>query len=256
MIEIPPILDRPVRLGVLISGGGTTLLNFLECMRDGTLNAEVPLVIASQSDCAGVQRARDAGLEVTSIVRKDFANTDEFSEAVFAQLRDAGVDLVTLAGYLCLLKIPSDFTNRVLNIHPSLMPAFCGKGMYGGRVHRAVVERGVKISGCTVHFADNQYDHGPIILQRAVEIPDGTSADDVARLVFEEEKTAYPEAIRRVVSGELKILATGPCIRPVTSSRNHHRCRCPHRATGGHAFAARCHVAPAQPPSTCQKYCC
>jgi len=93
----------------------------------------------------------------------------------------------------------------VLNIHPSLIPAFCGKGMYGHHVHHGVVQRGAKISGCTVHFADNEYDHGPIVLQRAVEIPDGSSVDDVASLVFEQEKIAYPEAIRRVISGQLVI---------------------------------------------------
>ena len=194
-----------MRLGVLISGGGTTLLNFLDCIQDGSLNAVVPVVISSQTDCQGVSRATAAGLECPCIVRKDFASTADFSEAVFAQLRAKNVDLVTLAGYLNLLSIPDDFSHRVLNIHPALIPAFCGKGMYGHRVHQAVVDRGAKISGCTVHFADNEYDHGPIVLQRSVEIPDGSSADDVASLVFEQEKIAYPEAIRRVVSGRLAI---------------------------------------------------
>lgn len=202
---LPAIDGRPVRLGVLISGGGTTLLNFLDCIQDGTLNAEIPLVISSQADCKGVTRAAAAGVPCQPVVRREFANTQEFSEDVFARLRAENVDLVILAGYLCLLQIPDDFCNRVLNIHPSLIPAFCGRGMYGHHVHQGVVERGAKITGCTVHFADNEYDHGPIVLQQSVEVPDGSSADDVAGLVFEQEKTAYPEAIRRVVSGRLAI---------------------------------------------------
>jgi len=203
--NFPAINDRPVRLGVLISGGGSTLLNFLDCIRDGSLNAEVPLVIASQADCRGVQRARDAGLECVPIVRRDFASLADFSDAVFERLKAAEVDLVTMAGYLSLLRIPDEFLGRVLNIHPSLIPAFCGKGMFGDRVHKAVVARGVKVSGCTVHFADNEYDHGPVILQRSIDLPEAVSADEVGRLEFEQEMIAYPEAIRRVASGRLKI---------------------------------------------------
>jgi phosphoribosylglycinamide formyltransferase-1 len=205
-LKILPAIDgRPVRLGVLISGGGTTLLNFLDCINNGSLTAEIPLVISSQADCKGVTRARSAGLNCQPVIRRDFSSTREFSDDVFGRLRSEEVDLVILAGYLCLLRIPDDFCNRVLNIHPSLIPAFCGKGMYGQHVHEGVIARGAKISGCTVHFADNEYDHGPIVLQRDVDIPDGSTADDVANLVFEQEKIAYPEAIRRVISGRLAI---------------------------------------------------
>ncbi|MEQ9406693.1 MAG: phosphoribosylglycinamide formyltransferase [Fuerstiella sp.] len=199
------IVDRPVRLGVLISGGGTTLLNFLDCIAAGTLNADVSVVIASQSDCLGVRRAREAGLECLPVLRRDFPSLQQFSAAVFDCLREHRADLVVMAGYLSLLQIPEDFRLRVLNIHPSLIPAFCGKGLYGHHVHEAVVQRGAKVSGCTVHFADNEYDHGPIILQRTVELPDDADPDQVASLVFEQEKIAYPEAIRRVVSGRLSV---------------------------------------------------
>ncbi|MCA9084301.1 MAG: phosphoribosylglycinamide formyltransferase [Planctomycetaceae bacterium] len=204
MIRLPAI-ERPVSLGVLISGGGTTLINFLECIQNGTLAANVPIVIASNHDCKGVQRATDAGLSCVVIKRRDFSSTAAFSEEVFRVLREHKVDLVTLAGYLSLLRIPPDFDLRVMNIHPSLIPSFCGKGMHGHHVHEAVVQRGVQVSGCTVHFADNQYDHGPIILQRSVTLPDSATADDVADLVFEEEKIAYPEAIRRFASGKLTV---------------------------------------------------
>jgi formyltetrahydrofolate-dependent phosphoribosylglycinamide formyltransferase len=190
---------------VLISGGGTTLLNFLDCIQDGSLHAEVPVVIASQQNCKGVQRAEAAGLTCVVIRRRDFDSTAEFSTSVFAELQNHKVDLVTMAGYLSLLQIPDAFHRRVLNIHPSLIPSFCGQGFYGHHVHQAAVDRGVKVSGCTVHFADNEYDHGPIILQRTVEIPDGSTADDLASLVFSQEKLAYPEAIRRVCSGRLGV---------------------------------------------------
>lgn len=202
---IPPVHQRPVRLGVLISGGGTTLLNFLEQIRCGELPAEIPLVIASQKNCRGVERATAAGLKVLVIRPKDFTGTQEFSAAVFQALRDAQVDLVTLAGFLSLLSIPDDFRWRVLNIHPSLIPAFCGHGLYGHHVHEAAIRRGVKVSGCTVHFADNEYDHGPIVLQRTVAVPDLCTADELASLVFDQEKLAYPEAIRRLAAGEVLI---------------------------------------------------
>lgn len=201
----PAITDRPLRMGVLISGGGTTLLNFLEQIDSGLLNAEVPLVIASTSNCRGVERAQAAGLNVQVLRSRDFDGTDKFSDAVFASLRKAGVDLVVLAGFLSLLRIPEDFRWRVLNIHPSLIPAFCGHGFYGHHVHEAAVQRGVKFSGCTVHFADNEYDHGPILMQAVVSVPDGCSADQLAGLVFEEEKRVYPEAIRRLASGQIQV---------------------------------------------------
>jgi len=200
-----PINNRPIRLGVLISGGGTTLLNFLDQVRSGTLAAEVPLVIASQKNCKGIDRARNAGLECIVLRPRDYANVPDFSQAVFSELRKARIDLVTLAGFLCLLQIPDDFLWRVINIHPSLIPAFCGHGFYGHHVHEAAIQRGVKISGCTVHFADNEYDHGPIILQQTVAVPDGCSADELSALVFEQEKIAYPEAIRQLAAGRLTI---------------------------------------------------
>ncbi|MAT15775.1 MAG: phosphoribosylglycinamide formyltransferase [Planctomyces sp.] len=198
-------LDRPLRVGVLISGGGTTLLNFLEKRAAGTLDIEVPLVIASRAGIKGIDRAEQAGIRCEVICRKDYESTTAFSTAVFDELRAAQVDLVTLAGYLSLLEVPDDFSYRVMNIHPALIPAFCGKGFFGHHVHEAVVTRGVKVSGCTVHFADNAYDHGPIIVQRTVPVFASDSADDVAARVFEAECEAYPEAIRLFASGKLRV---------------------------------------------------
>ncbi len=202
---LPAITDRPVRLGILISGGGRTMLNLAERIADGSLNAEIPLVIASSGDCAGSGRAEQTGLHSEVVARRDFDSTEQFSAALFDRLREHRVDLVILAGFLCLVEIPDDFEHRVLNIHPSLIPAFCGQGFYGSRVHEAAIRRGVRVSGCTVHFADNEYDHGPVVVQRAVNIPDGTTPDELAALVFEQEQIAYPEAIQKVVSGRLRI---------------------------------------------------
>ncbi len=190
-----PKLDGPIRLAVLISGGGTTLLNFLEKIRSRELDAEVCLVIASRVGIAGIERARAAGLRCEVVARKEFSSTETFSEEIFAQCRSAQVELVCLAGFLSLIRIPPDFTRRVLNIHPSLIPAFCGKGFHGHHVHEAALARGVKLSGCTVHFADNEYDHGPILVQKAVPVLDGDSPDSLAARVFAAECLAYPEAI-------------------------------------------------------------
>lgn len=198
-------LERPIRLGVLISGGGTTLQNFLAQIDEGRLDAEISLVLASRPDVGGIELAQRAGLTADVVPRREFPDTASFSRTVFDRLREARVDLVTLAGFLSLLEIPADFRHRVMNIHPALVPAFCGKGYYGHRVHEAAVERGVKVSGCTVHFADNEYDHGPIILQKTVPVHDDDTADTLAARVFEAECAAYPEAIRLYAQARLEI---------------------------------------------------
>lgn len=194
-----------LRLAVLLSGGGTTLQNLLDQIAAGRLPAEILLVISSHADAFGLVRAEQAGVPTAVVERADYASREEFSHAIFERCRHAAVDLVCLAGFLQLLRIPDDFEGRVMNIHPSLIPAFCGKGYYGHRVHEAALAYGVKISGCTVHFADNLYDHGPIILQRAVPVLDEDTSDTLAARVFEEECKAYPEAIRLFATGRLRI---------------------------------------------------
>jgi formyltetrahydrofolate-dependent phosphoribosylglycinamide formyltransferase len=198
-------LDRPIRLGVLISGGGTTLLNFLEHIQSGKLAAEIPLVIASRHHCGGIAKAKAAGLCCGVVARKSHSDTRSFSRAIFDQLRSARVDLVVLSGFLSLIEIPEDFRYRVLNIHPGLVPAFCGQGFYGHHVHEAALERGVKISGCTVHFADNEYDHGPIIRQKCVPVLDDDTPDTLAARIFEAECELYPECVRLFAEGKLTI---------------------------------------------------
>jgi formyltetrahydrofolate-dependent phosphoribosylglycinamide formyltransferase len=192
-------------IAVLLSGGGRSLQNLLDRTVDGRLPATVSLVISDRAGAYGLERARDAGISAVVVRRKDYAGVEPFSAAIFDECRRAGVGLVCMAGFLQLLRIPDDFAGRVMNIHPALLPAFGGKGMYGHHVHEAVLDFGCKVSGCTVHFADNVYDHGPVVLQRAVEVRDDDTADMLADRVFAAECEAYPEAIRRFAEGKLRI---------------------------------------------------
>jgi len=197
--------QKPVRLGVLISGGGTTLINILEYIKQGKLNAEVGIVISSRSTVAGVERAKNAGLEVKIIRRKDHPDIDEFSKRIEAELVGANVDLVVQGGWLCLWKIPNRYENRVMNIHPALLPSFGGQGMWGHHVHEAVLKSGCKISGCTVHFCTNEYDKGPIIVQRSCPVKDDDTPETLAARVFEQECIAYPQAINLFATGKIQI---------------------------------------------------
>ena len=199
-------LERPVRLAVFLSGGGRTLVNLLDSIARGELDAEVTAVVSDRDGVAGIKRATEAGLPVRVLVRREFESAGRWSDEAFAVCREARADLVLLAGFLSLVVVPDDFGLRVLNIHPSLVPAFCGKGFYGHHVHEAAIERGVRVSGCTVHLVDNQYDHGPIILQRTVPVDSGDSPDELAARVFEAECEAYPEAIRLLAGGSVRLL--------------------------------------------------
>lgn len=194
-----------LRIAVLISGGGTTLKNLLDRIRAGSLDAEIALVISSNPSAGGLKYAAEANIPAIVVEKNSAADAESFSGAVFEPCRTAAVDLVVMGGFLKLVMIPQDFENRVMNIHPGLIPAFCGKGYYGLRVHQAVLEYGAKVSGCTVHFVDNQYDHGPIILQRVVPVFDDDSAEVLQQRVFEMECEAYPEAIGLFAAGRLEV---------------------------------------------------
>jgi len=196
---------KPVRLGVLISGGGTTLMNILEYIKQGRLNAEVAIVICSRSTVTGVEKAKKAGLKVKIIRKKDFPGIDEFSRRIEEELIAANVDLIVQGGWLCLWKIPARYENRVMNIHPALLPSFGGQGMWGHHVHEAVLAAGCKISGCTVHFCTNEYDKGPIIVQEACEVKNSDTPETLAARVFEAECIAYPQAIRLFAEGKLNV---------------------------------------------------
>jgi len=193
--------EEPITLAVLISGSGTTLVNLVEHIAAGKLLARIGVVIASRPAIAGIDRARNAGLPCQVIARNDYPDVESFSRDVFARCQQAGAQLVCLAGWLSLLQIPKQWEGRVINIHPALLPNFGGKGMYGHHVHQAVLQSGDKQSGCTVHYATNQYDSGPIILQRTCPVLPDDTAETLARRVFEEEKIAYPQAIEMIRKG-------------------------------------------------------
>lgn len=197
--------NRPLRIAVLISGGGTTLRNLIEKIDAGSLDVEIRLVLSSTRKAGGLQFAEEAGIPTAVVAGKDFGSQDEFSAAVFDRCRQAGVDLVVLGGFLKRVTVPEGFTNRVVNIHPALIPSFCGEGMYGHFVHEAVLEYGVKVSGCTVHFADNQYDHGPVIAQKAVPVVDDDTPETLAARVFQAECEAYPEVLNLIAAGRVKV---------------------------------------------------
>jgi phosphoribosylglycinamide formyltransferase-1 len=180
--------DGALVLGILLSGGGRTLQNLVDKIAAGDLDARVACVIGDREDAYGLVRARNAG--IPAIVERD-------GERIYRVLRDHGVELVCLAGYLRLLPIADDFRGRVLNIHPALLPDFGGEGYYGERVHRAVLESGASESGCTVHLCDEEYDRGQILVQKRVPVMAGDTVESLAVRVFAAECEAYPEAIRQ-----------------------------------------------------------
>ena len=187
---------KHIKIGILLSSGGRTMLNILDQIKQGKLDAEISAVISSRSDVAGVDKAKAAGLPVEIIRKKDYPDIEEFSGKIKKNLIAAKVDLVVQAGWLCLWNIPAEFENRVMNIHPALLPAFGGQGMWGHHVHEAVLKAGCKISGCTVHFCTNEYDKGPIIVQKTCPVLENDDPDTLAARVFQQECIAYPEAIK------------------------------------------------------------
>lgn len=195
----------PLPVAVLISGGGTTLRNLLDRIAAGSLPVEVRLVVSSSAKARGLEFAAAARIPTRVFPRSAFGDDNAYGAAVFGACREFGVALVVMGGFLKFVPVPPDFTNRVVNIHPSLIPAFCGAGMYGHHVHEAVLAHGAKLSGCTVHFVDNQYDHGPIILQRAVPVHDDDTPSTLAARVFAAECDAYPEALRWIAEDRVRI---------------------------------------------------
>ena len=187
----------PLKIAVLISGSGRTLQNLIDLQRERKLDIDIRLVIASRPNLGGSEKAVTARLPHAIVNAKDFPSVEAFSERIFQLCDDAKAELVVLAGWLSLLRIPGKYRGRVINIHPSLLPNFGGKGMYGHRVHEAVLAAGCTESGCTVHVVDDSYDSGPILLQLKCPVLPGDTPDTLAARVFEEEKKALPEVIRR-----------------------------------------------------------
>ncbi len=194
-----------LKIAVLISGGGTTLRNLLAHIDAGQLDAQLRLVISSSTQAKGLQYAAEAQIPTAVLRPRDAPSEEAYSESIFAACRQAQVQLVVMGGFLKHVLIPADFENRVTNIHPGLIPAFCGKGFYGRHVHQSALDYGVKVSGCTVHFVDNLYDHGPIIAQQVVPVRDDDTAESLAARVFEAECQIYPRVLQWIAQGRVQV---------------------------------------------------
>lgn len=198
-----------LRLAVLVSGGGTNLQAILDAIDEGTItNAEVSVVISNNAGAYALERAKKKGIDAVCLSPKTFASREAFNEALLAKLQSCNVDLVVLAG--CLVVIPQSivdaYPNKIINIHPSLIPSFCGTGYYGLKVHEGVLSRGVKVTGATVHFVDGGTDTGPIILQKAVEVHEGDTPKALQQRVMEEaEWVIMPRAIDLIANGKVTV---------------------------------------------------
>ena len=198
-----------LKIVVCVSGGGTNLQAIIDAVENGTIkNTEIVGVISNNANAYALERAKDKNIPAVCISPKDFETRELFNEALLAGVHGFSPDLVVLAGFLVNIppQMVADYKNRIINIHPSLIPSFCGKGMYGLRVHEAALERGVKVTGATVHFVDDGTDTGPIIFQKAVEVKGGDSAKELQQRVMEEaEWIILPNAINAIANGEIKI---------------------------------------------------
>ena len=196
-----------LKVAVLVSGGGTNLQAIIDAVKTGAItNTEISLVISNNKSAYALERANNAGIRSMCISPKDYESREEFHVALTETLKNAGVDLIVLAGYLVAIPemLVKEFPNKIINIHPSLIPSFCGVGYYGLKVHEAALSRGVKVTGATVHFVDCGMDTGPIILQKAVEIQDGDTPEVLQRRVMEQaEWIILPKAIDMIANGKI-----------------------------------------------------
>lgn len=196
-----------MKIGILVSGGGTNLQAIIDSVEAGRLtNASIEVVISNNKGAYALERAKKHGIPAECLSPADFPDRSAFHQALIRRLQDYDVELVVLAGYLVNIspEMVAAFPRRIINIHPSLIPSFCGKGYYGLKVHEAALERGVKVTGATVHFVDEGTDSGPIIMQKAVEIPDGISAKDLQLKVMQEaEWVLLPAAIQKIADALL-----------------------------------------------------
>jgi len=202
-----------LRVAVLLSGSGTTLENLIEHRAKGQLDIEIVAVVSSRPSAFGLERARRHGLAAHAVDRRAYRDECGFNNALHRILDEYQPELLVLAGFLSRLDLRG-YSGRTLNIHPALVPAFSGQGYYGERVFRAVLEAGVKLTGVTVHFCDDEYDTGPIILQEAVPVQDGDSVESLARRVQEKERALYPRAIQLYAEGRLRVEGRRVRIRP------------------------------------------
>lgn len=197
-----------LRVGVLVSGGGTNLQAILDAIDSGRItNAKVEVVISNHAGAYALERARNHGIEALCISPRQFPSREEFNQAFQAKIDQYDLDLIVLAGFLVMIPaaMTEKYAGRMINIHPSLIPSFCGVGYYGLKVHEAALARGVKVTGATVHFVDSGMDTGPIILQKAVEVEEGDTPEVLQRRVMEQaEWVILPQAIHMIANGQVK----------------------------------------------------
>ena len=196
---------KALRIGVLLSGEGTSLENLFERIEAGEVPARVAVVISSKEGVGGLRRAERRGVPAVAIPRKRHRDQAEFNDLIHAELEKHGVEFVALLGFLSVFELRGKYEGRTINVHPALIPAFSGKGFYGHKVYDAVFEKGVKVTGATVHFADEEYDHGPIILQEAVPVLEDDTVETLSARVQAAERRLVPEAIRLFAEGRIEI---------------------------------------------------
>lgn len=193
------------RIGILLSGTGSTFKNLLDHIDSGDLPAEVVVVLSDREDAKGLDYGRERGIPVAVVSRKAYRGLERYSHAFEEALRPYAPDLVLNCGFLTIYRVPSDLVGRVLNVHPSLLPAFGGKGCYGHRVHEMVLDKGVRYTGCTVHFATDEVDAGPIIDQAVVEVLPDDTVDSLAERVQAAERELYPKVVKEVLLGHVRM---------------------------------------------------
>ena len=200
---------KKTRIAVLVSGGGTNLQALIDAEKRGELGAgEISLVLASKPGVYALERAAKAGIPGMVLARKEFADADSYTEALVATLQEQGIELVVLAGFMIIIGegMYKAFPNRIINVHPALIPSFCGQGFYGLHVHEAALAKGVKVSGATVHFVTPECDAGPIILQRAVEVMEDDTPETLQKRIMQDaEWKILPEAVKLFCQGKLKV---------------------------------------------------
>ena len=198
-----------MKIAVFVSGGGTNLQAIIDNTKDGILkDIEITLVLSSSKTAYALERAADNGIKSAVVSKKDFDSIEAWDDAVLKAVEESGAELIVLAGYLSLMgpKVVAKYSNRIINIHPALIPSFCGAGMYGIRPHQAALAKGVKVSGATVHFVNENYDEGPILLQKAIDVlPNDTPETLQKRIMQECEWKILPEAIRLIADGRVII---------------------------------------------------
>jgi phosphoribosylglycinamide formyltransferase 1 len=211
-------MTEKLRVAALLSGSGTTLQNLIDRAASGELPIEIVKVISSRSDAYGLERATRAGIDTSVLRRKDYESTQQYSDAVWSAITPSEARLVVLAGFMVKIFVPESFKNRVINVHPALLPDFGGQGMYGHFVHEAVLAQGCRKSGATVHFVNNEYDSGPIICQQTVEVSPADTPDSLAEKVQAAEREIYPQAIKYFAEGRLSVNGNDVRIAPAEVS--------------------------------------